>query len=55
MTRAESIKPPADLQQQFQNDLKHYVGKTEALLIGTEELLLYLRAAKQQTIKGLFY
>ncbi|WP_448246900.1 DUF3530 family protein [Thalassotalea agariperforans] len=52
MTRAESIKPPADLQQQFQNDLKHYVGKTEALLIGTEEVITLFESSQTANNKG---
>ena len=52
MTRAESIKPPTDLQQQFQNDLKHYVGKTEALLIGTEEVITLFESSQTANNKG---
>lgn len=52
MTRAESIKPPADLQQQFQNDLKHYVGKTEALLIGLDEVITLFQSSKTANNKG---
>lgn len=52
MTRAESIKLPADLQQQFQNDLKHYVGKTEALLIGIDEVITLFQNSKTANNKG---
>ncbi|MGJ8692492.1 MAG: DUF3530 family protein [Thalassotalea sp.] len=52
--RAEIIKAPADLFEQTQNDVKHYLNKTEPLLIGTQEFATLFNASNTANNKGVF-
>ena len=52
-TRAEIIKPPVDIQQQFNQDLEHYLtGKTESLLVGTDKFISITQTSNTANNKG---
>lgn len=48
----KKIKPPADLYQQYQRDLKHYFANTEELLVGTETISTLLSESNTANNKG---
>ena len=54
MSRAEIIAAPADLFQQHQSDLQHYINKTEELLIGTEKYTILFNTSSTPNNKGVF-